>query len=341
MSESMSREPSLPLDGVVVVDFSTTLPGPYCSSLLLRMGARVFAMEPPGGDSLRLQPTTYAAVARGKESIIVDLKQESDRELALALVSVADVVIEGWRPGVAERLGVSFAACSQRNPKVVYCSLSGFGATGPLAGRAAHDMNFLAEVGATALARDVGLPLGDLASGMMGAVRILASLVRARGTGLGEFLDVSAAGAVWDWVQAIGGPDALTFVEEVKAYPSYGRFFTSDNRVVVLGVCTEDKLWANMAEALGMTDWVGCAFEDRIAHGDEIRRELTDIVAGLTLAEFEEALSTTDTAWNVEKAPGSPTVISGRLRLDDRPPPPMNGGRSAALKLIGSREDSA
>lgn len=337
----MATEANLPLDGVTVVDFSTTLPGPYCSSLLLRMGARVFAMEPPGGDSLRLQPTTYAAVARGKESVVVDLKQEGDRELALALVEAADVVIEGWRPGVADRLGVSYQACKARNPAIVYCSLSGFGATGPLAGRAAHDMNFLAEVGATALARDVGLPLGDLASGMMGAVRILGSLLRARETGAGGFLDVSAAGAVWDWVEAIGGSEAQTFVEEVQAYPSYGRFFTADNRVLVLGVCTEDKLWSNMAEALGMTEWVDCAFEDRVARGDEIRRELTEVIAGRTLSDLEAALSATDTAWNVEKTPGSSTPITGRLRVDERPPPPLDGGRPAALALIESTRSTS
>jgi crotonobetainyl-CoA:carnitine CoA-transferase CaiB-like acyl-CoA transferase len=179
-----------PLSGMLVVDFSRYLPGAFASRELLELGARVVCVEPPGGDPLRhTAPTWDAALRAGKESIEVDLKQDPAR--ALELLAEADVVLESFRPGVAQRLGIGPEQVSER---VVYCSITGFGLGGRHEQRAGHDLNYLGWAGALA---DTApslppLPIADLAAGALGAVaKILAALLERERTGKGSRLVIS------------------------------------------------------------------------------------------------------------------------------------------------------
>jgi crotonobetainyl-CoA:carnitine CoA-transferase CaiB-like acyl-CoA transferase len=315
----------------MVVDFSTTLPGPYCSSLLARLGASVTCLEPPGGDSLRtMQPAAFESVGRGKNSVVVDLKDPAARDFALGLVDDADVVLEGWRPGVAARLGVGPETCLARNPRLVYCSISGYGATSPLASRPGHDLNFVAEAGATELCDPGGFPVADLTAGMMAAVRVLAAVLWARQTGTGAFVDVSAAGAVRDWVNAIGGAQAPEFVAGVGRMPHYGVFPTADGRLLALGVAGEDHLWSELVTALGRPGWSAMTAAERFTRSDEIREYLRREISGRTSAQLREALTSVDTCWNFVRGPGEAIPISGDLPAASRPAPQLDADRPSA-----------
>lgn len=145
-----------PLSGILVADLSVTIPGPYCAQVLCRLGATVVHVEPPDGDPHRhLAAASFAALAAGKDSVVADLKTDTGKELVLSILGRADVVIEGWRPGVAARLGVGYSDVSAVNPRVVYCSLSGYGQESGLAQRAGHDINYAAEAGANHLVAPV------------------------------------------------------------------------------------------------------------------------------------------------------------------------------------------
>jgi alpha-methylacyl-CoA racemase len=179
-----------PLDGLLVVEMTRYLPGAFAGRELLRLGARVVRLERPGGDPMRTAaPAWDESLSRGKESVACDLKEEA--ELAVALLSRADVVLEGFRPGVADRLGVGPAALPE---SVVYCSLTGFGTGGPHTGRAGHDLNYLGFAGALADTAPTNPPVqaADLAAGGLAAVNaVLAALLSRERDGRGQHVVVS------------------------------------------------------------------------------------------------------------------------------------------------------
>jgi crotonobetainyl-CoA:carnitine CoA-transferase CaiB-like acyl-CoA transferase len=303
----------LPLAGVKVVDLSITLPGPYCAQLLRRLGATVLHLEPPARDALRtMAPSSFAFLSEGKTSVTVDLKSAADREVALSVLAEADIVIEGWRPGVADRLGVGYRTVAETNPAVVYCSISGFGQTGELAGRPGHDINYSAEAGALDLASTDGLPVGDFAGAMAAALRIVAASWQAARTGRGTWLDVSISGSLRDWVDAVGGADGDDFLQ-VYRMPHYGRFATADGGVLTLGVAHEQRLWDNLIDALGRPSWKGTTPTERTERREEMHAYLAERIATLTCADIEELLGPVDTCWAIAQAPGSPARMSGRL----------------------------
>src|SRR5262245_49483860 len=169
------------LQGFRILDFSVWRPGPYATQLLAELGADVVKVEPPGGDPMRGYAELFASLNANKRSIVLDLKDDDDRARALALAADADVVIEGFRPGVMARLGVGPDDVASVNPTAVYCSVSGLGQTGPLASASGHDLNYQAWAGS--LAPDGGapaipaIPVADLAAGMAAALGVCAALV--------------------------------------------------------------------------------------------------------------------------------------------------------------------
>lgn len=197
-----------PLRGVKVVDLSTLLPGPLCTLLLAEAGADVIKIERPAGDEMRgyepksgADSVNFGLLNRGKKSVALDLKREPDREAALALIDEADIVVEQFRPGVMSRLGLGYDTVSTRNPRIVYCSITGYGQSGPKSGAAAHDLNYLAETGMLALSVDSsGAPvlppalIADIAGGTYPAImNILLALRQRDQTGRGCHLDISMA----------------------------------------------------------------------------------------------------------------------------------------------------
>jgi CoA:oxalate CoA-transferase len=327
MTVLLPTEDERPLEGIRVVDLSVTLPGPYCTQVLRRLGASVIHLEPPGGDTLRwVAPTSFAYLAEGKESVIVDLKEPVDHKLALALLAEADIVVQGWRPGVADRLGVGHRAVAALNPGAVYCSLSGYGETGELAGHPGHDINYAAESGALDLVRTDGIPVGDLAGASTAGIRILAALLRAQRTGRGVHVEVSIAGAIREWVQAIGGREYEKFLTVYQA-PHYGTFETGDGERVVLGIAQEQRLWSNLITALGRTEWADMPYAARVQQADTVRAFLAERIRSMSIADIEATFATEDTCWTIVRRPGDPTRISGVL--------PDLGGSVPALDQHG------
>jgi alpha-methylacyl-CoA racemase len=221
-----------PLEGALVVDLTRYLPGPFASRELLQLGARVVRIEPPGGDPMReTAPAWHEALNSGKESITCDLKKESER--ARTLCADADVVIEGFRPGVAERLGVGPADLPDT---VVYCSITGFGVGGRHEQRAAHDLNYQGWAGLLADTTPAvpAVQLADLAAGSLTAVnRILAALLEREKTGRGARLVVSMTHASHRFAaHRLGGepvPKLLT-----GGLACYGIYPTADGRYLTV-----------------------------------------------------------------------------------------------------------
>jgi len=197
---------SQPLKGIKVLDFSTLLPGPMCTLILAEAGADVIKLERAAGDEMRSyaprfgdDSVNFVLLNRGKRSVCLDLKAEADRAQVLELVREVDVVVEQFRPGVMQRLGLDYPTLAQINPRLIYCSITTYGQHGPKALRASHDLNFQAETGMLALSADAGgTPLvpptltGDLAAGAYPAVvNILLALRQRDAQGTGQHLDIS------------------------------------------------------------------------------------------------------------------------------------------------------
>jgi len=240
-----------PLRGLLVVDLTRHLPGPFASRELLRLGARVVRLEAPEGDPLRsIAPEWDAAVNAGKESVACDLKREPD--LGRALCAHADVVLEGFRPGVAARLGVGPDDVPER---VVYCSLTGFGNEGPHALRAGHDLNYLGWAGALADTAP-GLPpvqVADLGSGALAAVaEILAALLERERTQRGARLTISMTHGAHRFVahRLAGEPIPRLLTGGLACYRIYG---TADDRWLTVAAL-EPKFFARLCELLERPD---------------------------------------------------------------------------------------
>jgi len=254
------------LAGVRVLDLTRLLPGPMGTQHLADLGADVIKIEDTGAGDYA-NPAVRALVNRNKRAIRIDLKQPQGVAALLRLCRDADVLVEGFRPGVMQRLGVGYEAVAAVNPRIVYCSISGFGQDGPLAAMPGHDINYIALTG---VADQVGnahgpglsnLPVADLLGGTMGAVKdILAALLAAARTGRGRHLDVSIADAVMAHavlplaqlkqhgkVQPLG-EGALT-----GALACYGFYRTADGRHVAVGAL-EPKFWQALCRRLERPD---------------------------------------------------------------------------------------
>jgi crotonobetainyl-CoA:carnitine CoA-transferase CaiB-like acyl-CoA transferase len=282
------------LEGVRVLDFGIWRPVPYATQLMVEMGADVLKIEPPTGDPMRIFPELFAVLNAGKRSIAVDLKNADGVAEVLALAADADSVIEGFRPGVADRLGVGFEAVRAANPAVVYCSVSGYGADGPLAQMPGHDINYQAYAG---VLRPRGgppisgsLPVGDLGAGMTAAMATIAGCLKARATGEGERIDVSIADVLATWTGAVGKLTPVGSTLPMNGLPGYGTYRTADGQWVALGVLTEAPFWSGLCRALGLERLDGLDVGERIARKDELdsavaveiaRRPGTDVVAAL------------------------------------------------------------
>lgn len=302
------------LPDVTVLDLTRLLPGPYATQLLADMGAEVVKVERPGsGDYARSMaagdgPSVFSAVNRGKRSVTLDLDADGGREALLRLAESADVMVESFRPGVADRLGVGYDAVSERNPGVVYCSLSGFGATGPNRDRAGHDLNYLGMAGLLDLTRAEGdgrpaipgFPVADMAGGVFGALSAVSALLaRELGDGSGEHLDVGLTDAVFSFSQAVapaafageaprGRRTALT-----GRYPCYDVYETADGGYVTLAAL-EPAFWRAFCEAVDREDLVGEQYADDPALREEVREELSGVFAGRTREEWEALLGDED-----------------------------------------------
>ena len=303
------------LAGVTVLDFTRLLPGPFCTQLLCNLGADVIKIEDPKlGDYMRAVPPIvhdvsypFLMVNRGKRSLSVDLKTPEGQEIVHKLARGSDVVVEQFRPGVMARLRVAYDDLAMMNPRLVYCSFSGYGQTGPYKDLPGHDINFQALAGILGVTTGredkapaiPGVPIADLASGFNAALAILAALrVRDR-TGRGEFIDVS----IYDTavtLMVLGLARFLATGEEPVAgetlltgsFPFYSLYETKDGRW--LSVATvEPKFWSRMCELIGAPDLASKQFMDG-AERFAVAQALAERFRGRTLAEWEALLANED-----------------------------------------------
>jgi crotonobetainyl-CoA:carnitine CoA-transferase CaiB-like acyl-CoA transferase len=230
---------------------------------------------------MRSYPELFASLNANKRSIVLDLKDGDGRARALELAADADVVIEGFRPGVVSRLGVGYDDVRVVNASIVYCSLSGLGQVGPLAAISGHDLNYQAWAGV--LAPNGGapvipaIPVADLAGGMAAAFAVLAALLRRLRCGDGEHIDVAIADVLATWTGA-AEPRAEGVDPAARGVPGYGTFATADGHTVALGVLTEDHFWRALCDALELADVRDLPFTGRMARLDELQARLAGAI---------------------------------------------------------------
>lgn len=289
-----------PLDGALVVDFTRYLPGAYAARELLRLGARVVRVESPEGDPLRATaPAWDAAFRAGVESVVCDLPREA--ALAQALCARADVVLEGFRPGVASRLGIGPEHVPER---VVYCSITGFGVDGHHRDRAGHDLNYLGWAGVLEDTAPAWPPvqIADLAAGALGAVvRVLAALLERGRTGKGGHVVVSMTHGSHDLVaHRIGGeplPRLLT-----GGLACYRTYTTAEGRHLTVGAL-EPKFFRRLCEVIGRPDLGDLQYD---ADQDALGSELAAVFATRSLTEWLDACEGEDVClgpvWTREEA---------------------------------------
>jgi crotonobetainyl-CoA:carnitine CoA-transferase CaiB-like acyl-CoA transferase len=285
------------LSGLRVLDLSIWRPGPYATSLLVALGADVLKVEPPGGDPMRQYAGLFESINSGKRSIELDLKHGGDRDRALALAAEADVLVEGFRPGVMARLGLGVDSVRRANPALVYCSISGYGQDDPRAELPGHDVNYQAWAGA--LTPEGGpahvspLPIADLAGGMAAAFGICAAVLGRHATGEGTYLDVSMTDVLATWTGRTGSSEGDDEGRSSRGgpVPGYGVFDTADGKQVALGVISEQHFWSNLCAELGLDDLAPLTFEDRAVRGAEMQRAVATAIGGRCRDELVTALT--------------------------------------------------
>jgi len=261
------------LSETLVIDLSRLLPGPYCSMILADHGARVIAVEDRRFAADALPELSH--INRNKEHMTLNLKSDQGLAVFRTLAKKADVLIEGFRPGVAKRLKIDYERISRINPGIVYCSVTGYGQTGPLRDQAGHDINFLGASGLLSLIGFKGGPpcipgiqMGDLAGGLYAAVGILLALFARERTGRGQYVDVSmtdalesmaplAAGRMW----VEGKPPVRGDWQLSHRYACYNVYETADGRHLTVGAL-EHRFWERLCRYFGVPEYAPRQFDD-------------------------------------------------------------------------------
>jgi alpha-methylacyl-CoA racemase len=302
------------LAGVRVLDLTRLLPGGFASQLLADLGADVVKVEDTGmGDYIRWAPpfyggeeqqalgtrsALYLSLNRNKRSIRLDLKSEAGRDALLRLAEGYDVLLEGFRPGVMERLGVGYDVLAERNPRLVYCAITGYGQTGPNTRRAGHDMNYLALTGLLGLTGEAeGRPIqsaGQIADlgggGLMAAFGVLAALRERDDSGKGQMVDVSMFDGALSWLAMVAGQYLCDGQVPKRgegqltgAYVCYLPYEAADGWITMGAL--EPQFWARFCTAVGREDLISKQFERT---GSDAWREVADVFRDRTRAEWKD-----------------------------------------------------
>jgi alpha-methylacyl-CoA racemase len=344
------------LSGIRVLDLTRLLPGAYCTQLLTDMGAEVIKVEEPGtGDYMRWTPplvdgqsALFDALNRGKKSIALDLKKPDGRDALLRLVDTADVLVEGNRPGVMDRLGLGWSVLGARNPRLVMCSITGYGQDGPYASRAGHDLNYMAIAGGLGLngPRDgppfpLSVQAADIGGGgMQAAVAILGALVGVQRGGEGRHLDVAMTDGAVSWLalafaaRAAGERVARGDQRLGGRYACYRVYACKDGRHYSVGAL-EPKFWAALCEALERPDLV----EQQYSEDLQTQREVERIFATRTRDEWEQTLSQVDACCepvlDLDEVARHPQVAARRVLEKTGRAPRLGEHTEEMLKELG------
>lgn len=362
------------LSGIRVLDLTRLLPGPYATLLLADLGADVLKIEEPRlGDPVRAVPpfregrsARFEALNRNKKSLTLDLKKPEGLRVFYKLVERSDVVVEGFRPGVAGRLGIDYERVRAVNPRIVYCSLSGYGQTGPYRDHVGHDINYVARAGLLSLTgypepAVPGVPIADMAGAMFAAFSIVSALLaRERSPSReGFYLDVSLTDAVISWL-SLHFAETLTTRRAVRpeeqvltgAYPCYALYETKDGGRLAVGAL-EEKFWQRLCEALGVPEFSSHQFDPqkrakifsklreifRSKTREEWLRELDprEVPVAPLLSLEEVAQDEHVRARGLLRPPGIafPVRISPQGERDERPAPRLGEHTQSVLEELG------
>ena len=346
------RVDMLALEGVRILDLSRLVPGAFCTMLLGDLGAEVLKIEAPGvaelsgllrgvqGEENR-KAAAYYALDRNKRSIVINLKSEAGREIFYRLSRQADVIVEGFRPGVAKRLGIDYETISKLNPKLIYCSLSGYGQDGPYQAFPGHDINYIAMAGVLGLIgsgeEPPAIPLNLVAdfagAALYGALGISIALVARNKTGKGQYVDTAymdGAVSLMSWFNCGYFFDGSMLKRGESwlhgAYPYYGVYETRDGKYITIG-CLEPHFWEKLCRFLGKEEYVPYHFAlEHTFHKpegekwDEIRSSLKQIFLTKTRDEWFELLIRNDVpagkVYTPDEVFGDPQVLHRQMVIE-------------------------
>ena len=356
------------LSGIKVLDLSRLLPGPYCSMILADHGARVISIE---GKRFMADDLFIPVINRNKEHMSLDLKTKEGKDIFFRLVKDMDVFLEGFRPGVVHRLGIDYDTVRKVNSKIVYCSISGYGQTGPYHTRVGHDVNYLSYSGVLDLIGEAdrppsipGIQIADIAGGgMNAAIGILLALLARERTGKGQYIDISMTDGMVGFL-----PMAL-YLQNLKGqapsradsflshrYACYNTYETLDGRYISIGA-VENRFWKELCEHMEVPEYTSLQYDENR------RQEIIDFMRSSfmkkTLAEWEAELKDLDICWgriqNLEEVLQDPlfrkremvvefqekdgkknTVLGVPIKLSETPgslrtPPPRFGESTASI----------
>jgi crotonobetainyl-CoA:carnitine CoA-transferase CaiB-like acyl-CoA transferase len=320
------------LDGIIVIDLSRLLPGPYCSMILADHGARVIAIESRQFISDGL---FFNTVNRNKEHMTLNLKTEEGKKIFFRLVEKADVVLEGFRPGVVDRLGIDYKRVHKVNSKIIYCSITGYGQNGPFRDRVGHDVNYLSFSGVLNLIGEPdrppsipGIQIADVAGGgMNAAIGILLALFAREKTGKGQYIDISMTDGMVAFLPIALYFQQLTGDDPRRAdavlshrYACYNTYETSDGRFCSIGA-VENRFWKRLCDHLGVAEYATLQYDD--SRREEILNFMRTTFKNKTLDEWDAELGGLEICW------GKVQIFSEVL--DD----PLFREREMILKLQG------
>ena len=294
------------LSGITVLDLSRLLPGPFCSMILADHGARVISVE---DKRFMADDFFITTVNRNKEHMSLNLKTPEGKEIFFRLVKKIDILLEGFRPGVVNRLGIDYDTICNVNPKIIYCSITGYGQTGPYRNRAGHDVNFLGYSGVLNLMGEPdrppsipGVQIADIAGGgMNAAIGVLLALLARDKTGKGQYIDISMTDGMVSLL-----PLTLFFQQRTGENPKrgesllshryafYNTYETADGRHITIGA-VENRFWKLLCEHLGVSEYTP------LQYNENRRQEILDFMRKTfkkkTLAEWEAELADLDVCW--------------------------------------------
>lgn len=332
------------LEGIRVLDLTRLLPGSFTSLILADNGAEVIMVEDPnGGEPGRISPPLIKGLSarhlmlnRNKKSITLNLRTKRGQTILLELVKTADILVENFRPGFMDKLGIGYQALQKVNPKLIYCAVTGFGQTGPERDRPGHDINYLSRTGILGLTPcqgdSISLPgvqIADLGGGsLMAVIGILLALTAQRKTGIGQYIDMAMVDGITSWLSLIAaeyltggkapGPGEHQYTGPLACYNTYK---TKDNRLLALGAL-ESKFWINLCKRLGLEEFIPRQKDP--THQDYMKACLKEKFRRRTLAEWMEEFAHEDVCltpvMTIEEALADPQIIERQMVIEAEHP---------------------